>query len=1444
MKRINVKLLITLIAVTFGFGIATVLLHEFQQNRRADGLLERVDQLHDEKRFEDAIKLQQMYCFRRPDDHAALAKLAPLMKEAFENHRNESDLPLDPKTVQQTFLMLEKAIRRNPEDRTLLEAAIDVDMRLRRFPDAIVHLEHLIDMETADDDAKFRVKLASCYMLSGNEADSVALLKQLIGYDEVKKSFRPDQAVAPKEIDAYLQLAILYEQKQDVDMADAVFEQMTVANPESEKAWMNRAMFAKTARQDGIAATKFMDRAVEIAPEDEEILRVAGQLAMQDQQFDRGKSLFEKLRTINPKNPHAYHGLATWSTARRDYSGALDYINQGLEQSPDEFQLLWQKANIELEMGRLDQTEKTIVQLRELNVHEYLLEFLKGRIHIAKREWLEASNKLAGVRHVIAQFRPEWVNSLDMSLAACYEQLGKNDLRLEVIDRVLAADPKNISMRLGKAQALASLNQTQRAIDEYDELQRLVPDISILPPTTLGAFFDLELMKQLSRDEAGRNWQQAESLVQRIAKSPSVPRSVVGKIMERFFRASGQVERADKVFETILAQNPNSLQLQVDKVYRESLSPNGFESSMAELEQLRKKHGDLVEFRLLEANMLVANRVPNFLTRLADLEKDTDQYGDPQRTELFFQLGRYYLSEREFDQARRLWMKVSDLRPTDIEHAVRLFELDIVSNRIQEAELSVERIASIVTRDGSEYKWAKAAPITLEVQSTARPKADLGEALALVNEAISSRGNWEAPYRLRGEIHTLSRQFDAAIESFERAIEVGSSNAEVFKRLARLYYDKGKYRKCKDMYERLPSNQWESTDQQINLAVMSQLGELPKELSYDRESKEPGYHLQMGTILSNAKRFDDAQVAFQRAVELGPNNSDAWGALFENFLRQDKKDEANQILEKAKSTIAADNLPRFLASSYQLLGEWDKSEEFYQQAIKAAPDDQRLLQSLAQLYLISGRTKEAIGILEQMVKIEPPHLESPQDTVAWARRALASVVSRSQTYVDFQRAMALVEDNAPEGAILGSSDLVQWAQLSAGRPDPAIHRMAIKKLQTASDERGLNDDEKLVLAELYKRQGKWSQCKSVMLDLLANHANDTRYITPWLTWLIDVKDYDQAEKFVSKLPADSMMAVRTTAHIFASRGKTDEAVRAVAAPMPKNATKKDIAQVMGIGAVLEELGSFDKRAYRFAERVWQRVAQLEPERVIQLAAYYNRRDDKESAIKALAAAKQYFDLGTAQKTGAMQVVVRIVRDHYPQIGKDSSVEDSVRQLFETATAEQPENGTMLVLRSEFEELMGKSDDAERFLRQYSEKPGTNPRDRAVVLNNLAYRLAIHGDADESAQLVEDAEKLLGPRPDLRDTKGMVFLAQKNFKDAIAEFQASIEAGGPGAIQYFHLALAYWQNGDKKEAIAAITDSRNMDIDKMQMTGFERQQYIDLLRDMKSDGVQLEEVLGN
>ncbi|MGQ9503674.1 MAG: carbohydrate-binding family 9-like protein [Thermogutta sp.] len=90
---------------------------------------------------------------------------------------------------------------------------------------------------------------------------------------------------------------------------------------------------------------------------------------------------------------------------------------------------------------------------------------------------------------------------------------------------------------------------------------------------------------------------------------------------------------------------------------------------------------------------------------------------------------------------------------------------------------------------------------------------------------------------------------------------------------------------------------------------------------------------QLGCLLANLGRVEEAVAAWRKAAELAPDNSITWRNLgLEATTRND---------------LAA-------------------AEKFYRQAIQVRPDDQTLYRDLAEILIASGRRAEAIELLEKM----------------------------------------------------------------------------------------------------------------------------------------------------------------------------------------------------------------------------------------------------------------------------------------------------------------------------------------------------------------------------------------------------------------------------------------------------------------------------------------------
>ena len=73
--------------------------------------------------------------------------------------------------------------------------------------------------------------------------------------------------------------------------------------------------------------------------------------------------------------------------------------------------------------------------------------------------------------------------------------------------------------------------------------------------------------------------------------------------------------------------------------------------------------------------------------------------------------------------------------------------------------------------------------------------------------------------------------------------------------------------------------------------------------------------------------------------------------------------------------------------------------------------------------------------------------------------------------------------------------------------------------------------------------------------------------------------------------------------------------------------------------------------------------------------------------------------------------------------------------------------------------------------------------------------------------------LVGPSPELLDTRGVIYLKLGKNDEAIKDFQACIEQT-PSAPRYFHLALAEHQANQREAALEAWQKAKGLDVKQL------------------------------
>ena len=1431
MKQINVKLLAILAVSAIVFLGGTKALHDYQAVKNADTMLVRAEQAKEEGEYEDAVKFLRGYLTRRPDDTEKYSDLALTMKQALEEAQSGGRL-IDAKVFHQTYGTIEAALRKVPDDVVLREAAVEFAIRFHRFQDAISHIEHLMAGKPDEFDPELAMKLAQCQLASAQEDTSIETAAEIVGFDPLERTFDDQKAKAPDNVAAYGFLATVYGQRRSrPDIAHAIMDRMVIACGEDADAYLARAsMWRNGDEEDKAQARRDVAKAMELAPEDPAALNLAAGFALDDRDFGRARELYDKSLAIDPENIQAMIGLSLWGGATGNIDAAIDYLTQAEERNPRNVNIVIQRANLEINRGDYAEVEGVIEKLRELNAPKPIRDFLEGRVHLQKREWLKAADKLSGARPHIVQVRPEWLTPLDSALALCYENLAQHDLRKDAFQRIVTREPDNLIARWGKIEALRTLKRTSAALEEYATLERQLKSNDDIAGRLLIPHLSLELLQQRDRTEEDRDYKEAEALVRRILKETRINDAAKASVVAQYYTETGQPDKAKAILEKSREKNPDNIVLKLSRIAE--LASKDTPAARKELDAFQAEHGDMEPVRRLRAQMALFERGEGHVEEIKKQAENVSMFPENDQLRLWARIGQMLISVGDTKGARELWQRVADARPDDIQIRIGVFELSLQQDDRAQQERALDQLRDVVGDGTAEMKWARAMKIVAAVRREELPKSALDEARGLVDDAISSRPGWEPLYRLSGELALRDNDNERAMDAFRMAADLGATNPEVYRNLAVMNFRSQKFRAAREALDKLPQYMWSNREQKMDLELLAREGNLPEEIPINEDSQNADDHNFAGRILASAKRLEEADAAFRRAIKLEPDNPEFWGGLYNLYIENDQREAAEKVLRSAESRLSEANAPMFLGTAYRKLGDWEKSEANYNAAVTAQPENLKILNAMAEMFITSNQAEKALSTLERMVALEDKANGIDQkNRVRWARRRMASITVSSGTYENYERALGLLRANQGDAQTMAPQDLILLGQFAVRRSDMLSRQQAIDIMETTRQRRSLSNQERFQLAALYESVGRWSDCKSLMESLLVSADDSEALLDPWLNWLIEHDDLDKAATWLRKASPGSPAAMRAKAHVDVSRGRAKQAVDAVMKVVPKEYSPQTALQFLGVARMAEELAVRDERIYKLSDSLWTKFAKADPANLIPYSQYLARRNDSAKLVQALKVCDQVRKSG--QPVPAIQVATAVLRnDLCPERTKYGEV---VRAWSDSAVEENPDASVLYVVRSELEDVLGDPEASEEWLRKFIELGRGTVQERGIVANNLAYKLALAGKGEEAMTLAESSMKLLGPQDALKDTFGMAYLAAGDHARAIQEFESAISVS-PSPSKYYHLAVSKWRSGDRDGAAAAFETALELGVMEELKDGPEANSVEAFLKELQAAGV--------
>lgn len=1459
-RTLNVRFLIIVLVSTLVVAAGVHGLHIVQVSRNAKTLLAQANEAEAKKDLTEAIRrLEQYVNFERADADAN-RRLAMLL--------SSDDLVKDQSGRGRAIGALEKALALNADDRetrlklTRLLLQQGIDPRFRGlWLEAKGHVETLARL-IEESGGKGKVD-GEVEALRG---DLEAATNQ---EDKAIDAYRRSLAALPAQLDAYVNLAELLRKRKarvsrttaDSDQAEAdgwmdakeVKSGVIAANPKSAKARIARASYVERHLQDTKAARADILAALKLEPENTDALFTAARFAAIDGEIEVARAHLDRAIAIDPKGFAFYDFLAQLETSVGNIEkavGLYEKATKAIDYTDGQgayARFKWAEALIAAE--RFDRAVPLIAELREKGFKKPMLDMLDAQILVSKKEWARAAE-------LVDQFAPllddprekDEVRNMARQAyrlqAYAYGQLRNRDQQIGSLRRALnvgggGADDAKLQVRelqglirVELARALSDAGKTEEAEAEYRR--------SVTLNTRSSGDSRIELIRfsleNVARQApAQRRWGEVEALIDELAKAePLNPAPAVFRA--QMLVQQGKLAEAEAVLRDQIKATPKEPMLWSALMTVVERMNNGSEV-LPTLDKAKAVLGNSVDLRQIEIRIFGNSSTAEGKARLASALADLDKLSPENQGRLYMTLGTTQARGGKLDDAYGSFVRWKKAEPLSIMPLLVLYDVAIMrKDKAAQKEL-VGEIRKLEGENGPNWKFVQARALleqaTTEEKDEKKKVELLSQAERLLAESVKIRPNWSRALMGLGQVQDLLNKTADAITHYTRSIQLGESDPAMIRRAVMLLFQNRRYNEANDLLK---------LAQEGNL-LNEDLARMASGISLQTEDFERALTLATAAansanaseadrvwlnqvLIINGQRAEangkpaEAQELFKRAegglrklLEASPANPEAWVLLVQNYVYSKQlsaataaADEASKALKGAKDQARA---RQALATCLAAVGKSDEAVRIYREMLASNPKDPAALRALAQLLIRSNSRDEARKILDQLVALKEA---SPSDA-DWAYRTKAVLAASENGYQGTMAGIKLLEE-APARSV---EDRRARARLLASIRNRESREKAAALLEELIKADPPLPDDLYLLAQIYEASGKWSRGKELYQKLSLSQAKNPAVISVYIRALIKNKELNEAQSWLDKLSQLAPQDITTQelrARLLAERGN-----KAGAAEILRTLGRRDPQNLAYAAGVLENLKIFDA-----AEELYRSLAgnPKPPTNALYLAAFLGRVG---RTSEALDVAERSW--GQVKPIVSSNLSVQIL---YASKGRDEDCERVARKILEALKAN-PNSSELLFDLANIRSLQARYSEAEEIYRDLWKSDSKN----AVTINNLAWLLAMQENPKgaEALEAIASAIEILGPTPDLLDTRAVAHIVTASYPQAIKDLKDAI-AIKPEPVMYIHLALAHLRNNAKGEARAALNEARINGFAPENLHPLERKSYQELVKALGSE----------
>lgn len=1402
MNKLNVKLLVWVAALAVLLGLGIFGLHSFQTGRIARALLWQADHAEEEGRLDLTAKFLARYLELQPGEIEARARLGRILADP--------KMATTPRARQRALFVLEQVVTRAPDKHDSRRLLVRMAMSLSRYSSAQVHL--LVLLKTAPADGEVLDLLGQTFQALGKAA-------------EAKDSYQKAIEADPREVGAYERLARLLQRHPDDAGKDRprdpddVMNRLVASNERSVTARLARwnyvaesglltrvgsllpsgaAVEAKDlARLDAATrakletAEKDLARALELAPDDMEVLLAAAELEQARGCTDAARDHLRRGRSLHPEDPRLYRHLAAVELAAGKPADALACLRDGVKAVSARMQgeLRWTLANLLLDQAQTDDARKELARLEKGGYSPAAIDYLNARLLVGDGKWSQAARRFEQSRAALEALPAldrdgeTFLGQINLYLGRCYEQLNDPGRQMAAYGRLASRNPSSSAAHLSLASAHVAAGRLDEALDQYRQALAL-PDA---PPRVSIDYARLLILRNVQRGQP--DWAAVRDALDRAAKiQPEAPEIVL--LRGEVFLAQNNVPEARKLIEEARAKKPKQIEFHT-ALAGLCLRQGDPKGTLRVLEEAEKQTGDSVALRLAWVwywvNDRIAGAQKGTSEALAKLVRDLDKFPPEGRLRLLEEVSAACNRIGDGKQALALWEQLArqPACQNDLRVQFGLAELALQIGDDGLVRRGLDEVQRIEGGQGTLWRLGEALQL---IRRSGDPVA-LQKARAHLDAAASARPGWIAVHVARAELEERAGRTEPALNEFREAINLGDRSPRVVRRMVELLNKRQRFREAGEVIRQLKKQAPLSEElQRLEVDVALHNRESGNAVQHALELVNPDSNdyrdaLWLGQVLSESgQRPEQAERHLRRAVELGQNVPETWVVLIEFLASQRHMDQAESEIAKAQTKLPKEQADLALAQCFEAVGKPDAARRYYDAALAARPKDAAVVRGLAGFCVRGGQLDEAERYLRRLSERQLPATE---EDVAWARRNLAWVRAATGGREGLTEALTLVGlrlDSAgkvlPPDRNLPAEQYRQEqharARVLAVHNRRAFRRQAIAILEELNKEESLAADDLYLLAQLHEADDNWTRARQDFRDLLTVQAETPAFLAHFVQSLLRHGDLEEARGCLERLERleqtrqvepGSFGTARLRAGYLQARGDPDKALELLRA----NAVRKD----------------------------------ARPEEVLLLIGYLAGRKQTE---EALAACEQAWK--TCAPEAAARASLATLRSGRPTEEQIAKVERWLTSAQEKA----PNAAAPLLFLAELRDLQKKYGEAEALYRQVLKSDRAN----GTALNNLAWLLAQKSDgAAEALDLINRAIEVHGPAPGLLDTRANVHLARDQTEPAIRDLEeANLES--PGGSRAFQLARAYLKAKDRTAAAKAYAEAKRLGFDPQQV----------------------------